>query len=129
MVVDPAVSSMGKFRHLLSSVQRGGILVSFFICCRRSRERVRVREWESIVIFVVHPAGAGMIAREFVSFVICSRRSSGSRVWVGFVICCRRSTGYREWVSFIICCRRSRGGGVWVSSSSVIVYSAGLGYG
>ena len=50
---------MAKLRHLLSSVQRGGVLVSFFICCRRSRERVRVREWESIVIFVVHSAGLG----------------------------------------------------------------------
>ena len=79
MVVDPAVSTKGKFRHLLSSVQRGGVLVSFFICCHGSRERVRVRvrEWESIVIFVVHPAGAGVIAREFVSFVICCRRSRG----------------------------------------------------
>ena len=50
---------MSYLRHLLSSVQRGGVLVSFFICCRRSRERVRVREWESIVIFVVHSAGLG----------------------------------------------------------------------
>ena len=50
---------MSNLRHLLSSVQRGGVLVSFFICCRRSRKRVRVREWESIVIFVVHSAGLG----------------------------------------------------------------------
>ena len=70
-------STKDKFRHLLSSVLRGGVLVSFYICCRRSRERVRVREWESIVIFVVHPAGTGVIAREFVSFVICCRRSRG----------------------------------------------------
>ena len=59
VVVDPGGSSMGKFRPLLSSVQRGGVLVSFFICCRRPWERVRVREWESIVIFVVHSAGLG----------------------------------------------------------------------
>ena len=50
---------MSNLRQLLSSVQRDGVLVSFFICCRRSRERVRVTEWESIVIFVVHSAGLG----------------------------------------------------------------------
>ena len=27
---------MGKFRHLLSSIRRGRVLVSFVICCRRS---------------------------------------------------------------------------------------------
>ena len=28
---------MGKFRHLSSSIRRDGVLVSFVICCRRSR--------------------------------------------------------------------------------------------
>ena len=49
---------MGKFRHLLTSIQEVG---------------VRAREWPS--------------------FVIHCRRSSGGGVWVSFVICCRRSSG------------------------------------
>ena len=28
---------MGRFRHLLSSIRQGGVLVTFVICCRRSK--------------------------------------------------------------------------------------------
>ena len=46
-----------------------------------------------------------------------------------FVICYRLFSGVGVWVILVICCRRSSGGRVWLSSLSVIVYSAGAGYG
>ena len=100
---------MGKFRHLMWSIQRRG----------------RAAYELSSSSVVVSPArwGIGKLLHLLSSIQgegegeemgkhrnLC-RPFSGAGVGVCFVTCCRRSSGGRVWVSFVVFCPPSRGWG------------------
>ena len=65
---------MDKFRHLLSSIRRGGVLVSSVIFCRPS-------------------SGEGGESERMGKFRHLLSSIQPGRVWVSFVICCRSRGG------------------------------------